>query len=113
MQAQVRGLTQAIRNAHDGISLVRTAEGALQEYHAILQRMRELCVQASNDTLTDQDRAALQGEIDQPIRKARAITTSTKFNRHTLLDVSFQGRKLQIGANANAGIVVNIASARP
>ena len=113
MRAQIRGLNQAIRNAQDGISLVRTAEGTLQEYHAILQRMRELCVQASNDTLTDQDRAALQDEIDQLIREARAIATSTEFNRHTLLDGSFQGRKLHIGANANASIVVNIASARP
>ncbi|NLG69280.1 MAG: hypothetical protein GX496_06915, partial [Firmicutes bacterium] len=94
-------------------SQVRTADGTLQEYHAILQRMRELCVQASNDTLTDQDRAALQDEIDQLIREARAIATSTEFNRHTLLDGSFQGRKLHIGANANASIVVNIASARP
>ena len=65
MRGQIRGLKQAIRNAQDGISLIQTAEGALQETHAILQRMRELAVQAANDTYTEVDRAEIQKEIDQ------------------------------------------------
>ncbi|HHV72115.1 MAG TPA: flagellin, partial [Clostridia bacterium] len=65
MRAQIRGLTMASRNAQDGISLIQTAEGALQETHAILQRMRELAVQSANDTNVEKDREAIQAEIDE------------------------------------------------
>src|SRR5690606_3993037 len=73
MRAQIRGLNMAIKNAQDGISLIQTAEGALTETHAILQRMRELAVQAANDTNIDDDRQALQNEIDQLIEELDRI----------------------------------------
>ena len=71
MRGQIRGLDQASRNAQDGISLIQTAEGALNETHSILQRMRELAVQASNDTNTADDRAAIQKEVDQLAKEYR------------------------------------------
>jgi len=86
LRSQVRGLQQAVRNAQDGISLIQTAEGALQETHAILQRMRELAVQAANGTLTDADRTAIQSEVSNLIEEVTRIANSTKFNGETLLD---------------------------
>ncbi|WP_462405869.1 flagellin Hag [Gracilibacillus sp. Marseille-QA3620] len=100
MRAQVRGLDQASRNAQDGISLIQTAEGALNETHSILQRMRELAVQSSNDTNTDADRAELQKEVDELAKEITRISNTTEFNTTTLLDG--QGAKsltFQIGAN--------------
>ena len=91
MRAQVRGLKQAARNAQDGISLIQTAEGALNETHAILQRMRELAVQASNDTLDDQDRAELQKEISDLLEEVDRISSDTQFNTKVLLDGSLAG----------------------
>jgi flagellin len=91
MRAQVRGLKQAARNAQDGISLIQTAEGALNETHAILQRMRELAVQASNDTLDDQDRAELQKEIADLLEEVDRIASDTQFNTKVLLDGSLAG----------------------
>src|SRR5690554_4788226 len=73
MRAQIRGLNQAMRNAQDGISLIQTAEGALNESHSILQRMRELAVQASNDTYTANDRMEIQKEIDQLVAELDRI----------------------------------------
>ncbi|MEW5919769.1 MAG: flagellin [Bacillota bacterium] len=86
MRGQIRGLNQAIRNAQDGISLIQTAEGALNESHAILQRMRELAVQAANDTLTANDRMEIQKEIDQLITELDRIGNTTEFNTKKLLD---------------------------
>src|SRR5699024_6703280 len=81
MRAQIRGLDMATKNAQDGISLIQTAEGALNETHAILQRMRELAVQAANDTNDEAvDRAALQLEIDDLVEELDRIATDTKFN---------------------------------
>ena len=80
MRAQVRGLNQAIRNAQDGISLIQTAEGALNETHALLQKMRELAVQAATDTYTDADREILQGEIKALIEEVDRIAKDTEFN---------------------------------
>lgn len=85
MRAQIRGLNQAIRNAQDGISLIQTAEGALQETHAILQRMRELAVQAANDTYTLEDRREIQKEINELIGEIDRIAKTTEFNTQTLL----------------------------
>ncbi|NMA74989.1 MAG: hypothetical protein GX963_12715 [Bacteroidales bacterium] len=84
MRGQIRGLKQASRNAQDGISLIQTAEGALNETHAILQRMRELAVQASTDTNTPADRAEIQKEIDQLATEVTRISTDTEFNTQTL-----------------------------
>jgi len=86
MRAQIKGLNQATRNAQDGISLIQTAEGALNETHSILQRMRELSVQAANDTLTSTDRGEIQKEIDQLTSELDRIANTTEFNTKKLLD---------------------------
>ncbi|GHS94584.1 hypothetical protein AGMMS50276_07590 [Synergistales bacterium] len=86
MRSQIRGLDQATRNAQDGISMIQTAEGALQEVHSMLQRMRELAVQAANDTLTSEDRAHIQGEIDQLKIEVDRIANTTQFNKKRLLN---------------------------
>lgn len=88
MRAQIKGLDQANRNAQDGISMIQTAEGGLNESHSILQRMRELSVQAANDTLTSEDRAYIQEEIDQLTRELDNIAQNTQFNRRKLLNGS-------------------------
>ena len=86
MRSQIRGLDQAVRNAQDGISLIQTAEGALGETHAILQRMRELSVQAANDTYTSQDRLQIQKEIDQLTLEIDRIAATSQFNSKNLLN---------------------------
>jgi flagellin len=86
MRSQIRGLDQASRNAQDGISFIQTAEGALNETHAILQRMRELAVQAANGTYTSQDRSQIQKEIDQLTSEIDRIAGTTQFNTKNLLD---------------------------
>jgi flagellin len=86
MRAQIRGLNMASKNAQDGISLIQTAEGALQETHAILQRMRELAVQASNDTNVEVDREAIQNEIEQFSAEIDRIGNTTEFNTKKLLN---------------------------
>ncbi len=86
MRAQIRGLNQAERNIKDGISLIQTAEGALNETHSILQRMRELCVQAANDTLTKDDREKIQDEINQLKKGVDDIANNTEFNEIKLLN---------------------------
>lgn len=109
MRAQVRGLDQASRNAQDGISLIQTAEGALNESHAILQRMRELAVQSANDTNTAQDRTELQKEVTELVGELDRIGANTEFNTQKLLDGSFSG-KLQIGANTGQSLQVKISN---
>ena len=86
MRGQIRGLKQAQRNAQDGISLIQTAEGALNEIHAILQRMRELAVQAATDTNTAEDRAEIQKEVDQLLAEIDRIGDTTEFNTKKLLN---------------------------
>src|SRR5690625_2973164 len=88
MRGQIRGLEQAQNNAQDGISLIQTAEGALSETQDILQRMRELAVQSSNDTNTDQDRGELQKELNQLTNALNDISNDTEFNTKKLLDGS-------------------------
>ena len=104
MRAQIRGLEQAARNARDGISVLQTAEGALSETQAILQRMRELAVQAANDTNTDREREAIAKELEQLRAAIDSIGNSTEFNTIKLLDGSGDGKNvslsLQIGANS-------------
>ena len=91
MRSQINGLNMAVRNAQDGISMLQTAEGALSEVHSILQRMRELSVQAANDTLTQQDRQYIQLEIDQLKSEIDRTSTATQFNKKRLLDGSSAG----------------------
>jgi flagellin len=88
LRAQVRGLAQAIRNAQDGISMIQTAEGALNEVHSMLQRMRELALQAANDTLSSEDRAAINREIQQLRAEVDNVSGRTTFNGKKLLDGS-------------------------
>jgi flagellin len=105
MDAKVRGLSQAIRNSNDGISLAQTAEGALQESSNILVRMRELAVQAANGTSTATDRAALQAEATQLVSQLGDIATRTDFNGTTLLDGT---ANLNIQTGVDSGETVNI-----
>ena len=86
MKSQTKGLAQAQRNAQDGISMIQTAEGALKESHAILQRMRELSVQSANDTNTSEDRAEIQKEVDELASELTRISNNTEFNTQTLLN---------------------------
>lgn len=108
MRAQIRGLDMASKNAQDGISLIQTAEGALNETHSILQRMNELAVQASSDTNTDADRAELQKEITALIAEIDRIAGDTEFNTQKLLDGTFTDKVFHIGANAGQAITVSI-----
>lgn len=112
MRGQVNGLRVASRNAMDGISLVQTAEGAMNEIHAMLQRMRELAVQASNGTFGDDDRATIQAEVAQLLDEIDNIADTTNFNDKKLINGSLAtvGIQLQIGANANETLNFTIES---
>ncbi|CAM5191066.1 Flagellin [Ureibacillus acetophenoni] len=128
MRGQIRGLEMASKNAQDAISLVQTAEGALNETHAILQRMRELAVQSSNDTNVSSDRKALQLEIESLSKEITRISTDTEFNTQKLLNGSFGGQVttgssfdiakatatggqvFQIGANSGQSINLSIGN---
>lgn len=112
MRGQIRGLKQAIRNAQDGISLIQTAEGALNETHAILQRMRELAIQASTDTNTLTDRKEIQKEINQLLEEIDRIGNQTEFNTQKLLDGTFSDKKFHIGANEGQNMDIGIADLR-
>ncbi|HBX23715.1 MAG TPA: flagellin [Desulfotomaculum sp.] len=111
MRGQIRGLEQASRNAQDGISLIQTAEGALNETHSILQRMRELAVQASNDTNTVIDRQELQKEADQLAQELSRIGNNTEFNTQKLLNGNFAGT-FHIGANEAQNLKLDISDMR-
>ena len=105
MRSQIRGLNKASDNAQDGISLIQTAEGALNESHAILQRMRELSVQAANGTETDDDREAVQNEIEQLQEELTRISETTEFNTMKLLDGSRSGSTATTGSGPKFGVV--------
>ena len=92
MRGQIRGLEQASTNAQDGISLIQTAEGALNEVHSMLQRMRELAVQGATDSYCDDDRESIQEEIEALQEEIDRISTDTDFNGTTLLDGEMQRR---------------------
>ncbi|MDW0112600.1 flagellin [Sporosarcina saromensis] len=108
MRGQIRGLDMASKNAQDGISLIQTAEGALNETHAILQRMRELAVQSSNDTNNDADRAELQKEVNQLAEEITRIADNTEFNTKNLLGKNGFDGKFHIGANSSQDISLKI-----
>jgi len=115
MRSQIRGLDTAARNANDGISLIQTAEGALNETHSILQRMKELAVQAANDTNTAEDRAEIQKEIDQLTTEITRIADQTEFNTKKLLDGSMASKATESGGTTlgDAGITVSVAAGTP
>ncbi|EFI69165.1 flagellin domain protein [Lysinibacillus fusiformis ZC1] len=107
MRGQIRGLDMATKNSQDAISLIQTAEGALNETHSILQRMRELSVQSSSDTNVNLDRDAIQQEITQLTEELDRISETTEFNTQKLLDGSFSGT-FQIGANEGQELKMDI-----
>lgn len=114
MRSQIRGLNKASSNAQDGVSLVQTAEGALNETHSILQRMNELATQAANGTNTSVDRSAIRAELNQLTSEINRIQSTTQFNTMNLLDGTFSGTdkqmKLQVGALSEQSINFSIAN---
>ncbi len=112
MRAQVRGLNRASDNAQDGISMIQTAEGAMEQQHAILQRTRELVVQAGNtgvlESTSEDDYQKIQDEIDQLKEEYKRINDQTEFNKKKLLDGKYSKQWLQVGANDGQGISVTI-----
>jgi len=110
MESQIRGLSQAMRNAADGQSLVDTAEGAMDEITNMLQRMRELALQASSDTLNATDRQNLDSEVTQLKAEIDRIANTTTFNGMNLVDGSYKNQTIQIGNASNQNMKVNIAS---
>lgn len=113
MRGQIRGLDQAARNGQDGISMIQTAEGALNETHSILQRMRELAVQSSNDTNVAVDRTEIQKEMDELAKEVTRISNNTEFNTQKLInggikDDGIKSAKFHVGANANQDITLSI-----
>ncbi len=110
MRSQIRGLNKASTNAEDGISAIQTAEGALNEAHEILQRMNELATQAANDTNTSSDRTAIKKEVDALTSELNRISSTTQFNTMNLLNGTFTGKNLQVGALNGQTIAISIGS---
>ena len=108
MRRQIRGLTQASANAQDGISCVQTAEGALGEVHDMLQRMNELAIKASNDTMTSVDRGYIDSEVQQLKTEIDRVRSTTTFNEQNLLTGEFTGKNLQVGAEKGQFIMISI-----
>ena len=108
MRSQIRGLNKASNNAENGISLIQTAEGALNEVHSILQRMNELATQGANDVNTSVDRAAINKEMSSLSEELGRIQSTTQFNDMNLLDGKFEDKKLQVGAKENQTINIKI-----
>ena len=109
MRGQIRGLDMASKNAQDGISLIQSAEGALQESHSILQRMRELTVQAANDVNGVEDRTAIKSELDAMSSELDRIATTTQFNKKNLLNGDLAtGLTLQVGANSGTDQTISV-----
>ena len=109
MRGQIRGLKQASTNAQDGQSLIQTGEGAMNEIHSVLQRMRELTVQAKNDTYLQEDRTKIKDEVTNLQDEITRIATQTEFNKMKLLDGSFTGKQFQVGANDGQTISIQIS----
>jgi flagellin len=110
LESQVRGTAQAQRNAQDGISLLQTADGALDEVHTILQRMRELSVQGANDTMTSSDRQAIVTELTQQGSELDAINSQTTFNTQLLLDGNFN-KLMQVGPDCGQTLSIDLSTA--
>ncbi len=106
MRGQVKGLAMATKNSQDGISMIQTAEGALNETHSIIQRMRELAVQSSNDTNTDSDREKIQAEVNQLVEEINRVAENTEFNTKVLMDGDLErkGVLYHVGANKDQNV---------
>jgi flagellin len=109
MRNQIRGLNQAVDNAEDGVSLIQTAEGNMNEIHSILQRMGELATKAANDVNATDDRQAIQDEIDELSAEIDSISAKAAFNGTKLLTGSYTGKKLQVGANSGETMDIDIS----
>ncbi len=109
MRNQIRGLNQAVKNSEEGISLIQTAEGNMNEIHSILQRMGELAVKARNDVNATEDRQTIQDEITQLKEEITSITNKAEFNGTKLLDGNLSGKLLQVGANTGETMSISIS----
>lgn len=110
MRNQIRGINQSVKNAEDGVSLIQTAEGNMNEIHSILQRMGELATKAANDPNATEDRTAIDDEMKQLYDEISAISTKAAFNGTKLLDGTYTGKMLQVGANAGENMKISIQS---
>ncbi|MCM1398904.1 MAG: flagellin [Clostridium sp.] len=110
MRNQIRGLNQAVKNSEDGVSLIQTAEGNMNEIHSILQRMGELATKAANDPNAVEDRTTISDEITQLVEEIDSIAKKAAFNGTKLLTGSFTGKNLQVGAVAGENMVISIQS---
>ncbi|MDD6327618.1 MAG: flagellin [Lachnospiraceae bacterium] len=109
MRNQIRGINQAVKNSEDGVSLIQTAEGNMNEIHSILQRMGELATKAANDVNASDDRDSIQKEIDQLTKEIDSISAKAAFNGTSLLTGGFTDKKLQVGANAGQVMTISIS----
>lgn len=110
MRNQIRGINQAVKNSEDGVSLIQTAEGNMNEIHSILQRMGELATKAANDVNASEDRQAIQNEIDELAKEVDAISSKAAFNGTKLLNGDFASKYLQTGAVAGEDMEITIAT---
>ncbi len=109
MRNQIRGINQAVKNSEDGVSLIQTAEGNMNEIHSILQRMGELATKAANDVNATEDREAITNEIDELVDEIDSISNKAAFNGTKLLTGDFTGKQLQVGAMAKENMKISIA----
>ncbi|MBQ8913103.1 MAG: flagellin [Lachnospiraceae bacterium] len=110
MRNQIRGINQAVKNSEDGVSLIQTAEGNMNEIHSILQRMGELATKAANDVNATEDRTAIQNEIDQLTTEIDSISNKAAFNGTKLLNGDFKSKNLQVGAVAGENMNITIST---
>lgn len=110
MRNQIRGINQAVKNSEDGVSLIQTAEGNMNEIHSILQRMGELATKAANDPNATEDRTAIKDEIGELTAEINSIAAKAAFNGTKLLTGSFTGKQLQVGAVSGENMQIDISS---
>lgn len=108
MRNQIRGINQAVNNAEDGVSLIQTAEGNMNEIHSILQRMGELATKAANDVNSADERTAIKDEMDELVAEIDSISAKAEFNGTKLLNGDYTGKYLQVGANSGENMLINI-----
>ena len=109
MRNQIRGIDQAVKNSEDGVSLIQTAEGNMNEIHSILQRMGELATKAANDVNASEDRKAIKDEMTELTNEINSISSKAAFNGTKLLTGKYTGKQLQVGANAGENMKISIA----
>ncbi|MDD6135776.1 MAG: flagellin [Lachnospiraceae bacterium] len=110
MRNQIRGINQAVKNSEDGVSLIQTAEGNMNEIHSILQRMGELATKAANDVNDTDDRTTIDDEMKQLVTEINSIASKAEFNGTKLLDGNFTGKQLQVGAKSGENMQIDITA---